>query len=711
MPEMLDEAVEAPDDARENVQLLRGVDDVTDIEDDDLADGPPAYGFDWLGPAAVGVGSARTIVFANNLYGDVNSTDGTTARPVRQVRAGTVRREELDFVTRVFVEPPSYLRALRRVRGHLLIVDGAPRSGRRTLALHLLIEQEVRKVTALAPDFDLASLDSARLKRGHGYLIEATTPDLLAGHTTADVQTLADVLGNSGAYLVITTSDGRRTLPGSWQPYLFEGTAPSGEHVVREFLRDRLGERWAQDHPDLLDEEITRIAEGSQPSDAASLAADLIGVARGLYGKSRVLGTLGKRGSDAVRDWFAEHPRPGDWALMLAASVFEGHDYAVVNERADALTRRLDSGTPTSPDRVGTDATSVWAPISRSTRLDSIRAECLSEPSIISNRSLSYRIDAVRFNALHWGGSALEHFWSEYPELRDPLFDWLAATPTGRNLHKVAGVTAGRLAGAGSGFNTLRPIRSWARLDRHRQEMAAIALGIAAEDPVTATQVRHLLNSWSGANASPALRWTAARAYGGPFGEAFPELALTRLLRLARTTDSDVMTEAVAGIRRLCNSVIELVDAVRQLNQPTQADPPARATVSAVTRLLLGAEQQARAPQLTAEVIALLRDSDGRAETVTLLRALVAEPGGYDAVHQMVTGWLAATADPTRRAEAELVRDLLVELFAGNRRAGMERLAYDVMRLAFDGGTVNVDVLQPAIDTFEDPLPTPGGAP
>ncbi|MGW0661962.1 hypothetical protein [Streptodolium elevatio] len=707
----MDEAIEAPGDEPGNAQLL-SADDLLGVEDDDeLSDDPVAPVLGWMRDAAVGVGYAGSVVFANKVYGDITSTDATTARPVRQVRAGTVRREELVFVTRVFVEPPRYQHALRMMGAHLLIVDDAPRSGRRTLALHLLIEQEPRKVTALAPDFDLASLDSARLKRGRGYLLEATAPDLLAGYTPADIQTLADIFSNAGAHLVITTSDGRRSLPGGWQPYLFESTAPSGDHVVHEFLRDRLGRSWAQDYPDLVDEQINEIAAGARPADAASLAADLVGVARGFYGKSRVLGTLGKHGRDAVRDWFAEHPRVEDWAMMLAAAVFEGHDYAVVHERAEALSQRLDTRTPTAPQHHGTDTSPPWAPVARSSRLDAINAECEPQPSIVSNRSLSYRIDAVRFSALHWGTSVLDHFWSEYPDLREPLFDWLAATPARRDLHKVAGVTAGRLAGAGSGFHTLRPIRSWGRLDRHRQEMAAIALGIAAEDPVTATQVRHLLNSWSSAKASPELRWTAARAYGGPFGESFPELALTRLLRLAHTADAEVMTEATTSIRRLCRSVIELVDAVRQLNQPFSVEPHGYTTVGTLIRRLLGAEQQSRGPVLTAEVIALLRDPDGKTESIALFRKLASEPGGYDAVHQLVTGWLAATADPKQRDEAELVRDLLAELFAGNRRAGMERLAYDVMRLAFDGGKVNFEVLRPAIDTFEEPLPTPGGTP
>ncbi|MDI2132555.1 hypothetical protein [Yinghuangia seranimata] len=708
MLKMLDESFEAPDDEPENAQPPRSADDITDIEDDDLADDAATYGIDWMG-AAVRVASAGTVIFANNLNGGVTSTGATTARPVRQVRAGTIRREELDFITRVFVESPGYQQALRMLRAHLLVVDGAAHSGRRTLALHLLIEQEVEKVTALASDSDLTSLRSAQLQREAGYLFEATALDSLACCTTADIQTLADILVKSGAYLVITTSDGRSALPGSWQPYLFESAAPSGDRVVREYLTDRLGPRWAQDHQDLVDARITQIAADCRPADAASLAADLVGVARGLYDKSRVLGTLGKHGRDAVRDWFAKNPRVDDWAMMLAAAVFEGHDYSVVNERAEALSGRLSSTSVAPPHNDGADTSPSWAPVSRSSRLDAINAECESLPSIVSNRSLSYRIDAVRFSTLHWGTSVLDHFWLEYPELREPLFDWLAATPARRDLHKVAGVTAGRLAGAGSGFNTLRPIRSWGRLDRHRQEMAAIALGIAAEDPVTATQVRHLLNSWSSAQASRELRWTAARAYGGPFGEAFPELALMRLLRLANTPDSDVMTEAAMSILRLSRSVIELVDVVKQLNEPSLVEGSASATVGPLTAHLLGAEQQARGPALTAEVIALLRDPGGRGETITLLRSLAAEPGGYNAVHQLVTGWLDATADPNRCDEAELIRDMLVELFAGNRRAGIERLAYDVMRLAFEGGNVNVDVLQPAIDAFEDPLPMPGG--
>jgi len=680
--------------------------------DDPAEDGSSTFA-ERMGGLPPGIRVLGNVVFANTLHGGVHATEtGAPNAPIRQIRAGTVDRSELLFVQRVFAEPKDYHKARALLRRHVLVLSGPPGSGRRTTALHLLIDREIEQVVAVDPESGFASLTGKQLRGGAGYLLDVTDPEALSALGPAGIDALVCGLREAGAYLVVTAPKECRTISGGWQTYLFEAASPEPGAVLRAHLDERLGEHWPEEHPNLVDEEIDKVLTSCQgPGEVAGFAWDLVGVALGRYDKARVLTALGSRGREEVANWFAQSTHADNWAFMLSAAVFEAHDYSMVEERADSLASHLRVLATSVPaprqalEPAGNGTNNGWSPVSRSSRLKLIHAETPKRPEMVSHNSRRYRIEPVRFQRLHWATTVLDHVWSDYPQLRGPLLEWLAETPARWGMREVAGMAAGRLIGSTGGFQPLAPISRWARQDRRRREMAALALGVAAEDAVTATQVRRLLGRWSSPDVTAELRWTAALAYGGAFGTAYPATALTRLIKLARTTDQEVATAAGEGVVRLCRSGVPLVDVVRRLNSELTADPGACVDVGGLAAVVLAPTEKAgRNEGLSPELLRLLNDPVDRIAVLALLRTLCRDPAGYPWAKRILTGWLVFVSDSTQSHSRNLVRAVLTDLFAENRRTGLERLAYGLVHLPHEGVTVDADLLRPALRTFEDPL-------
>ncbi|UGQ13547.1 hypothetical protein LO772_08055 [Yinghuangia sp. ASG 101] len=656
------------------------------------------------------VGRASTAVVGSQVHDGVHTESAAKGGYAPRVRAGLVRAEEVDFVERHFADPPGYHQVLKRLRDGLLLLVGRPGSGRRTTAVHLLIDCETQRIVALEPEYDLTRLTGGDLRKGTGYLLELPDPALLEAYGPAEIAFLADELKDAGAHLVVTApNDG--APPSGWQTYLCPGAPPEPTAVLSQFLTEHIGRTWQADHPGLVDDAVRDMLGACRgPSEAASLALDLIGVAHGRYDKQRLLADSGAQGRRAVADWFAAHQEPEAWAFVLAAAVFEGHDYSVIAERARVLggyLRRLeDFSRPPGTASTGQNGQQAGGgPVSRSTWLQTIGADLDIGDEVETRHSVRYRIEPVRFVRLHWATTILEHAWREYPVLRQPLMAWLADTPTHRSAHLVAGMVAGRLLGSTRGYRPLAPLSGWTTRDRHRREMAASALGVAAEDEITATQVRRLLSRWSRADAGAGLRLTAALAYGGSFGASYPDLALKRLVKLAGTAEPEVASAAAEGIVRLCRTAVDPAEAIRYLRVSVENGDGTCGAVATSAAVLLAGTTSDRRRGPTAEAVHLLNTPEGRQETISLLRTLCTDPQGYPAVVDVITTWLRGGTMDERTSTSRLVADALEELFASTKRTGLERLAYDLVNLAYGGDHVDMNALQPAIQAFEDPLP------
>ncbi|MEH0416086.1 hypothetical protein [Streptomyces sp. B21-083] len=647
----------------------------------------------------------------------INSTvhDGVTAQLPGSaalelpVRAGTVRRAERDFVTTTFVEPSEYRAAAQTVRRHLVLLTGPDGVGKRAFALHLLEQyaEDAGEVKALDAEQSLEDLTD-ELRPGTCYLLDLDDADQLA-ITPARLQVLLNALRATGAYLAVVLtqppSAPMRAITGIWRPYLISCTAPDPVTVARNHLAHHLGPGWADNHPGLLDDDVLdalRLVPG--PGQAAAVARDLAGAALGRYAKTDVLDAVRDRDHAGIADWFTSHPNVRTWAWMLATAVFEGQDRGVIADRATALEAVLASGSEAP-------AGSAWPPPGSSKELDAIRAA--PEPAASSGSFPRYNLERVRFLRPGWAQPALDHAWREYPTLRDPLLNWLAATPLRGDLQDLAGAAAGFLTAATTGHQALAPLRRWARQDRPRQELAARALGAAAaHDPAIATQVRRLLGSFSRADAGKELRRTAALAYGTAYGLAYPQTALRRLMELARAEEREVAQAAVNGLLALHRAGATSGPAalLHQLAAWDLSDDQRCGTAADLVSGLLTVTYQRPAhagtglPEQTATV---LSDPEAAHAAATALAALSAHPAGYGRVLDWITGWLFAVRGHPQHT---LVRDLIETIFTNLRHLDTERLAYDLTRLAHEQPHAeDLETLRPALRAFEEPALACGG--
>ncbi|MEK8171583.1 hypothetical protein NKH77_25625 [Streptomyces sp. M19] len=113
------------------------------------------------------------------------------------------------------------------------------------------------------------------------------------------------------------------------------------------------------------------------------------------------------------------------------------------------------------------------------------------------------------------------------------------------------GRVMGLAAGWGGGRTALRHILTLAKDERSTSRaIAAHALGMAAEDPILVTEVKHWLDRWS-SQAGPQLRSTVARTCGTGFGASRLDLAMRLLLRAYRgrawTTPTSARSPGTSG--------------------------------------------------------------------------------------------------------------------------------------------------------------------
>ena len=617
------------------------------------------------------------------MVGDPHTSLGP-GRP-RQSRGGPIWPEETELVARTFVRPMGYLRARSSLMARrLVLLTGEPGSGKRTLALYLMHDRYLENVYAVDTVDDLMGLS---VRRRTGYVVDTADPEGLDGYTPHDLELLRRRLTERDSVLLVTSSADAQTSVGNWAAWRVPCQRPDPIQVLRSHLTFHLGEDWERLHLDLVDEDIVEIARtDGRPDHAAAVARDLAELADGRFTRAEVLGALRDREHTAVEEWLRSHPTHEDWALMVATAVFEGQDYGIVTERAAALRSLLTRRLPLPDAEPAPD----WPPRAREARLRSIHANRVEED--VSRGRVRYRLDRVRFDRPHWGAAVREHVWSVYPELRDVLVDWLAETPSHpADAHAAAARAVGDFIASGRGHQPLAPVGRWAREGGSKRLLAVLAMRAAAQDAVVATQVRHLLELWSRRQTRSDLRLTAALAYPG-LASVYPDVALRHLLKLARTGEGKVADAARAGVLDLCRGGIDTGVVLERLEEWEEHGPAAELTAGLV-----------RADP-SDDVLTC-------APFAAVVRRVVADRRGYPVVLRLFTDLLAETEGDGGLAAR--LREVFGSLFDPGRGFGLERLAYDLTRLAYeglpDGKVLDIDVLTPAIDAFEEPITSSNG--
>ncbi|MFC1407589.1 MULTISPECIES: hypothetical protein [Streptacidiphilus] len=421
-------------------------------------------------------------------------------------------------------------------RANIVVLLGDAGSGRRTAALRILTKLglEPKRIHALEQDWDTPRVEQIPHLPGDGYILDLTAyQDLgdefytgLAGyqHAVLGQETFLVVLATAGTW----HPNGRTRVPALAVP------VPSAVAVATSHLRVLTDERvgWLNEHPlaDVLGPRATP-GEGARLAQAISQATD---------------DQQGRRAAaDEFQDWwnhlskwFATSEHPGDLAdrtLLIAAALLDGAPAAVIMDAADSLFTAVGGSLPTGGALAGRDLDRRLA------RIDASR-----DGDRVSLDSKRRGVDVA----------VLEYVWEQRPQLRSVLLGWAsdissAQGAAANHLERIAHALT-RLAVASGGSQVLEVLTDWTDQGRSHHRFAVSMLGTLALDPTLGIAVRKNLYDWARQKGTSEDRARAvAEVCGGPLGQRYPRIALTRLRLLAARTDGRGGEAVATALRSL----------------------------------------------------------------------------------------------------------------------------------------------------------------
>ncbi|MFJ9448147.1 hypothetical protein ACIRRH_40985 [Kitasatospora sp. NPDC101235] len=517
-------------------------------------------------------GAGRPFIYApggnintGSVHGDQrveNSAAGAALGGGERVEAqdGPISWPEILAAQTGFAEPDCFPEALRTLGTRLLFLTGEPGTGRRTTAINLLVESSGKSMVlrALDSDSDLSSWRPTH-SEARGYLVHGLSPAVRLG--PAAVAKLRQRLEDAQAFMVVMLPYDANRLRGvvrdlDLSPVRYAPPPPRAvfdarlEAVVPDAgRRQALLARLEADLDELLAPELMPaqvaelVDEVSRAGDEGPDPADL-GQRLSFLAETEVPDLLKELRED-----------PDALAFLLVTSVLEGLDYRIVRDETDRLLKladgRLDAVLRPSVDGDGQAPRPNPTFVLRRSLdelLATIRAERLPGEVLVA-RDFTYTVEPVRFKRHRQAETVLRYVWRQYGDVSGLLTEWMDnVSGTDRELAEPMGRMVGLAAGWGGGRRALQRIHDLAKSDRAQsRRMAAYALGIAAQDPLLASEVKHRLGDWSVAGGSR-LRSTVAHACGRDFGASRPELAVSLLRRCYRGEEGEerVVARSVA---------------------------------------------------------------------------------------------------------------------------------------------------------------------
>ncbi|MCX5010296.1 hypothetical protein OG765_04730 [Streptomyces sp. NBC_00555] len=523
--------------------------------------------------------------------GDHHHYHGGRAAAARLV-TGSVHRDELRRLRRVFQEPPGYGAARTRLeRQRLIALCGDPGSGRTYTALSLLDEVTRGRIERLDPRTELHRIDGADLQAEHGYLVEITGDGVFhAERRPADedrygadrygedrarfaeppaelhLDRLSSLLERHGAYAILVVEAGGfadELLRGRYGT-LFR--PPSSDGMLRKHLVALLGhgevERLAAALA-LADRADVTAALGLdqlRPHEVESLARLLVDHLAGKLPEEELLAELRTFAARQAEAWLAAPGRvpPRNRAAMAAATrlaafrttvaVFSGSPYSVAAEAAERLAWEF--AVTMDPAK---DPGRALFHDHQDARLAAARAEVFTGDVRFGSRPLGVRKVRLQGRALPW--AVLSHAWEGYPNVRGPLGRWLRTLcDDGRPVAWVpAALTVGALCPRDLAFLFQEVVLPMATSDSPEQHVAAAtALAYAASlDEAVRPIVRDTVRAWARDEADAGLRSTAALVHGYGTVERSVSASLDELGLLAGRDDEELLTHASYSVARL----------------------------------------------------------------------------------------------------------------------------------------------------------------
>ncbi|KQX56299.1 hypothetical protein ASE09_26920 [Streptomyces sp. Root66D1] len=497
---------------------------------------------------------------------------------------GSVPRDELRRLRRVFEEPPGYASMREGLeRQRLVALCGDPGSGRTYTALSLLDEVTRGRIERLDPRTELHRVDEADLRAEHGYLVEITGdgtflperrpadeernggPRLAEPPAELHLDRLGSLLERRGAYAILVVEAGGfadELLRGRYGT-LFR--APSAEGMLRKHLVALLG----HGEDERLDRALELAARDDvvaalgldrlRPHEVETLARLLVDHLDDKLAEAELLGELRTFAVRQAESWFAAPGRvpARNRAAVTAATrlaafrttmaVYSGSAYSLAAEAAEQLAWEF--AVTMDP---GKDPGRALFHDHQDARLAAARSELFSADALFGNRPLGVRKVRLQGRSLPW--AVLSHAWDGYPDVRGPVARWLRTLcDDPRPAAWVpAGLTVGALCTRDLVYLLHEVVLPMATSDSPEQHMAAAtALAHAASlDEAVRPIVRDAVWGWARDENDAGLRATAALVHGYGTVERSPSATLDELGLLAGR-DEDLLTYASYSVARL----------------------------------------------------------------------------------------------------------------------------------------------------------------
>jgi len=502
------------------------------------------------GPAAFVGGSNFGVL-------NVNVPPGAYER--RGHAPGPVRREVIDELKSKYAPVPGYEDLRDQLNtARLLVLRGAPGTGRTTTGLRLLAELTAN-VARFSPDTDIRTLTAAELEPQWGYLQELTPGSRITPPTADQVDLLRDYLSERECYLVLITPHDIRYRD-SFDGCTVDCLLPHTEDVFHRAIEYEIGRQ--PDQEQLLrriasEAQPDRVTGPQTPAEVQWLVAHLLSTGVTKHSADDLALLYSNLAARYVSAWFEPLARlpvtaEGDepvrlCAFRIALAVLNGCPVNVVAEVAEDLAGRIiKARSPRRmPDR----------PVFARHRED-----------YVANSRASVKSGSLRFADITMPASVaayddgrlpvavLRQVWAAH-NMRDPLLSWLEfRCDDPRPMVSVpAGLTVGLLTSWDFTFTYHVRIQPWAKSkEPRRRRIAALALTEASRSDEVRPAVRTVLENWCEYGKFK-YQWTAAVAlgYGYDLGLQEPEKALKELRKLGCSKDGKLAWEASTAAARL----------------------------------------------------------------------------------------------------------------------------------------------------------------
>lgn len=463
-------------------------------------------------------------------------------KPAPAPATGICSRAEITRARLGFVAPPGYEQALNALSaGAVVVLSGAPATGKRCGALNLLVEMGVTKIRRMSPATSLAALAEFTFTRQQGYVIEGRLPERGDAAERASVEfswrTMCTAVEEAGAFVVIT-SDGPPALPPDAE--VVSWTPPDVAAVITAHLS-------YEPAVELSPEDLARLAEacranGCSPRDVARVVARL---REDQVTLDEAMSVLGVTARASVGGWLDAPERVPKEILLVTTLVFV-HDAPL--RTFESAYASLDAAfrTRRGDDDSIRDADQFEAVRPSRAQADGLVTYRLAEPvdrQLGSTRNVLFTLPEYRAYVMNmlWDRYG-EQFWT-------PVYDWLYELPRKASWGLIRDIGIGAAELMRMAPDDTRPVLdAWACGFARQQVAAALTVNqcaLTAESPTVPLQ---LAIDWSRSPEVRAAR-TACMAFGGFLGARYPHDAVRELWRSAQR--AAIIEAAASGFTAL----------------------------------------------------------------------------------------------------------------------------------------------------------------